>query len=987
MKLKKQVFLIFCVMALLHTTVEFAYSQLAKAVIEAFQQVDWKKSLKDWQDFRLKQQQDNFRPKSQLEASELRQLVKELELQKQKQVDDTFVITDFEYNLTKEQKAERQLQWEMVKQEIREGKWRIPRTTEEIQIEMDLRRSAILMSVEDYTKAITFYEKAYSKAKSLNNKDYMTLINNQIGEAFFAIGLEAFNIDNFASATDNFNNVIKRSENNEYIAKAYFSRGLCEYNLGNLNAATNDFKQAVKYLNGIIETLSSKENLDTNSKAKFIDLLLLKADAEKYASDFGRIGTYDKILQIEANNVKAKALKGICHIQNGEIALGKDLLTSDAIQQLDNKHIQADAWYNLGLASQVNGNSEQAKAYFEIAQKLEPNKLKDQQSDLVSIHTNIGWQYYFKGDYESSIRECQKAIALAPNRPEPYYNLARAYLTKGEKAAALTEWSKGLETDKNFKVFDLAIQDLTKAVEAKRLSESDGYHGKHSFYLNKGMIEAERGEDAASKESLRGAHESKKALLSNVVEKVTFENKAGKSNYEAGSIFSEFADNPKAILQEYWMPLDVKEVKIIDSPKPALKLSNGILEIDGKIKLEEIRARFGNGTIIDEMTEIKNHLNHNDPPIAYLANEGLVISYPAKDGNILFVDLSISRLEIERITSSYNQAQERFASNGFALKKLVQKLKKKENVTEADDAGLLAPAIFLDRIQEAVGGEIDRIIVKPDKSISGINFRVIQAVQQISQQRKKPISVRVDQPQLLRALTNTRKSVQVNLQESVFLVTLPLDKETFEQSAFGKASMSRGIEWSDYEQNELKALQQEIKKLSKLIGKENVILNATRHDFLKMIEERPFVTLTLIAEHKVAENADYIEMADGLWNVRDIAKDIEPKKLPTTSVFNFITCKGKNILADMFLRKGATVVSTSTGEVELGHGLRRYVQTVEQMKKGKDFETAHDEATFKVLKETFEGKAKFSPNLKGIPIEKSDLDRKKEKEVAIDFGL
>ncbi|GEM_PF-4509415 len=864
------------------------------------------------------------------------------------------------------------------------------------------------------------------------NQRLIRIANTKIVEALFKSGIQELDSKNFKLALDSFSEIIiriekegilesienneflsvndqrrnmteaakalrslaanlaseyaKRSKGEEYLTQALFYRGLCQYNTGDFVSAISDFNKAYSNFRTI-------DNLDKNSKDMLLNLLYMKGDAETKIGNLATIDTYNRILKIDPKQDRATFLKGMFHIQNGQIDQGLEALNIERIKGSDSsvpKHVRASAYYFLSLANFVKGDYEKANSYQNIAEIVLPHISDHRNFDLFVIYTNTGWQNYLKGDYEGCIRESSKAIELDPNNSTPRYNLGLVHLIEGRNTEAFINYEKAIAADKDLKVFDLAIQDLNEALKLQKIDKQNYHHGKHILYLNKGIIEAEIDGIEKSKEALTKAHEEKELFLSQFEVLFSFLDESGNpvppTKYATGSLFSEFVNNPKAILNESWIPISTKEVRFIDSPKKLFKLCDGILEINGNIQLDEIRKRFENIAIIDEMTQIMSYLNAQDGVAASLTKQGLVFSYSSSKGKTLVADLSTSLEDIETMTRSYFQARDRI-SDRLTLKRLVEKLKKGQSLTGVDGAGFLEPSKFLDLIYEHVGAEVGRVIIKPDRFIGDINFRAIQAIQKLSNQKKQMISIRMDQPQLSRTLENVRKPSHVSMNQSAFLVTLPLDKESFYNSNFGKAQIEKGLTWEDYEKSELKKLKQTIDKLSKWFGHENVIINTTRQDFLNMLNKRHFLTLTLISEHNIAEAADYFEMKDGLWDVKQMAKDIENAKLPDGQILNFITCKGKSILPEMYLNRGTAMVSSSSGEVELGRALDTFLKAVSEMKKGKEFDKAYDEAEYKVLKDIIKGKGNFSPNLKGIPIEKSELDREEEMKEALAFAM
>lgn len=240
MKLQKQFFLICCIMASLHITVELAYSQrsaLADGLRRALEPL--------------------FKPKAELETvsknveeiqlKEIRlKWLEDQKLQQQRFLEDLAQAKQ-SLNIGHPQKELQQI-WkefaEKTKQWTKEGLtlWKPGNPKAFKSLMLDAQE---LVDTKMYSEAITVYEKAYSEAKTLINPfsrsseggEALKLVNNAIGEVFLKRRLETFNSKDFTAASKDFTNVIKRSNNAEHISEAFFNLGLCNYYIGNLQAA------------------------------------------------------------------------------------------------------------------------------------------------------------------------------------------------------------------------------------------------------------------------------------------------------------------------------------------------------------------------------------------------------------------------------------------------------------------------------------------------------------------------------------------------------------------------------------------------------------------------------------------------------------------------------------------------------------------------------------------------------------------------------
>ena len=57
--------------------------------------------------------------------------------------------------------------------------------------------------------------------------------------------------------------------------------------------------------------------------------------------------------------------------------------------------------------------------------------------------------YYYKGEYDKAIADCNKAIELDPELALAYFDRGFAYMELGEKEKALSDFEQCIEVSKN----------------------------------------------------------------------------------------------------------------------------------------------------------------------------------------------------------------------------------------------------------------------------------------------------------------------------------------------------------------------------------------------------------------------------------------------------------------------------------------------------------------------------------------------------------
>ena len=91
---------------------------------------------------------------------------------------------------------------------------------------------------------------------------------------------------------------------------------------------------------------------------------------------------------------------------------------------------EAQRYFKLAYASQMNGRLEEAVALYRKSISLYPT---------AEAHTFLGWTYSFQGDYDSAIAECKEAIGVDPDFGNPYNDIG-AYLIKLGKFEEAISW-------------------------------------------------------------------------------------------------------------------------------------------------------------------------------------------------------------------------------------------------------------------------------------------------------------------------------------------------------------------------------------------------------------------------------------------------------------------------------------------------------------------------------------------------------------------
>ena len=129
------------------------------------------------------------------------------------------------------------------------------------------------------------------------------------------------------------------------------------------------------------------------------------------------------------NQAKSKGIKGADFDQ-------LEQRLNDANKALSIKPNNADAYYNMGIARQQQGNLEEAiKAY---------NKALSIKPDYADAYNNIGNALQQQGKLEEAIEAYNNVLTLKPDFAEAYYNMGIAHQKQGNLEEAIEAYNKAL---------------------------------------------------------------------------------------------------------------------------------------------------------------------------------------------------------------------------------------------------------------------------------------------------------------------------------------------------------------------------------------------------------------------------------------------------------------------------------------------------------------------------------------------------------------
>ncbi len=137
-------------------------------------------------------------------------------------------------------------------------------------------------------------------------------------------------------------------------------------------------------------------------------------------------------------------------------------------------------------------------AIVRLTAALESVKVPPKALDPSAIYFYRGNAYYYKGEYDRAIADCNQALQLNPNLAEAYHNRGVAYGTKGEYDREIADYNQALQLNPNLAEvyynrgiayrakgeYDRAIADYNQALQLNP-NYADAYNNRGNAYSDK----------------------------------------------------------------------------------------------------------------------------------------------------------------------------------------------------------------------------------------------------------------------------------------------------------------------------------------------------------------------------------------------------------------------------------------------------------------------------------------------------------------------
>jgi tetratricopeptide (TPR) repeat protein len=280
--------------------------------------------------------------------------------------------------------------------------------------------------------------------------------------------------------------IISRTLKPDELAFARLNRGAARMALGDRIMAADDFTEALQHYDSAIDP-QNPDALNLYRRAATRDAMgetdraideygeAIRRDPKSPLAFYGRgvllasrkraftraIGDFDKVLNLQPNNVDALILRGDSYSQLGQVGQALADLNRAVADAPDNPQ----AFLYRGLAQGRRGEDKLALADYDEAIKLEPRYV-DALVNRAAVHAA-------QGRAANAIRDLDAALAIRPNNAVAHYN--RGYALFGQRAydKAIDDYDAAIALDPTL---GPAYNNrcLTRAIAGRDLVEAMG---------------------------------------------------------------------------------------------------------------------------------------------------------------------------------------------------------------------------------------------------------------------------------------------------------------------------------------------------------------------------------------------------------------------------------------------------------------------------------------------------------------------------------
>lgn len=232
------------------------------------------------------------------------------------------------------------------------------------------------------------------------------------------IGKNAIYFDDYVSAIENFNNIIRLKP---YLAEPYFFRGLAKLGLDDYEGATKDFTAAIE------------------SSPNYFHAYMYRGIAYHNMMKYQEaLNDYNQAIQLDPSDAYVYANRGITYAEMGDNKLAEEDFSKSLF--IDNK--QLSAYLNRAMIREKMKNPEGAMADCNAAIKL--NMFSD---DAYGLR---GYLWFQQKEYHNAIDDYNHALKANPKNMRVLMSRAMTWYAMKDYEKTQADYDKAIEIDSNY---------------------------------------------------------------------------------------------------------------------------------------------------------------------------------------------------------------------------------------------------------------------------------------------------------------------------------------------------------------------------------------------------------------------------------------------------------------------------------------------------------------------------------------------------------
>ncbi len=344
---------------------------------------------------------------------------------------------------------------------------------------------------------------------------------------------------------------------------------------------------------------------------------------------------------LEQDKIKLNQV-GLAHLTLG-IAYAERSMIDQAICEFQcaierNPH-HLEPHVRLGIAYGIKGMTNEAKFEFKKAIDIDLNEAvanivfnalpvaenTKMQKDLFKAHINLGDAYKKESKLKKAQLIFEKALALKPEHPvakkqlsEIYFRLGTSYLQNQEYDDAIVEFSKTMEIDHNYAMFEKSNFNLfskdKQAISEGRISSGKLYSvenvndSTHNDIIKESLHEEEQGEEFLQNQMPHQNDIIEETVLAkrNSARDITYDQKRTENQ---SPVSPSQGNDIKELVQSDKMSSDTLQLQGPNSLK-----SENVLQMQGPSKEDQDEKQFQEN-IADEHTVVQKETNTSLPNV------------------------------------------------------------------------------------------------------------------------------------------------------------------------------------------------------------------------------------------------------------------------------------------------------------------------------------------------------------------------------------